>query len=130
MRLPLAIVLAAVLAAPGLAPLRARAQEPALNPAPMTWRGVELGPEQVFEGDYTIDYQTSVFRPDGAPPGEAVWLSGWEDRPGDNGGITRRYHLRFVGRRTVEPGKYGGLGAYKHTILLTHLISWRLLIGN
>lgn len=130
MRLALLLALAVILAAPGLAPVRAWAQPLALDPAPTTWHGVTLGPEQVFEGDFTVDYRTSVFRPDGAPPAEAVWLSGWEDRPGDNGGITRRYHLRFVGRHTVEPGRYGGLGAYKHTILLTHLISWRLLIGN
>jgi hypothetical protein len=122
--------LMASLTALALAPTRAWGQDPVLDAAPMTWHGVQLGPEQVMEGDYTIDFQTSVFRPDGSPAADAVWLSGWEERPGENGGITRRYHLRFVGRRTVEPGKYGGLGAYKHTVLITHLITARLLIDQ
>ena len=101
-----------------------------LNLAPMTWRGAAMGPEQVFEGDYSIDYQTSVFRPEGAQAADALWLSGWQDRPGDNGALGRRYHLRFVGRQTAEPGKYGSLGAYKYTVLITRLISARLLIAQ
>lgn len=125
MRLPAILALALVLATPGLA-----ASQETLNAAPMTWHGVQLSGEQVFEGDYTINYQTSAFRPDGAPAPDAVWLAGWQDRPGDNGGITRVYHLRFVGRQTAEPGKYGSLGAYKHTVLITRLISARLLIGQ
>jgi hypothetical protein len=28
----------------------------------------------------------------------------------------------------VEPGRYGSLGAYKHTVLITRLIAERLLI--
>ncbi|MDB5464592.1 MAG: hypothetical protein JWP23_2981 [Phenylobacterium sp.] len=103
--------------------------EDALDPAPMTWRGVQLGGEQVFEGDFTTNFETSVFRPDGATKAEPLWLAGWEDRPGDNGGLTRRYHIRFVGRRTVESGRYGGLGAYRHEVLITRLISARVLIG-
>ncbi len=97
-----------------------------LDPNPIAWRGAQLGPEQVYEGDFTTDYQTSVLR----LGGETVWLSGWPDRPGDNGGIERRYHIRFIGRHTLEPGRYGGLGAYPHTILLTRLISARVLIGG
>ncbi|HEY2358843.1 MAG TPA: hypothetical protein VGH86_15425, partial [Phenylobacterium sp.] len=69
-----------------------------------------------------------AFTPDGAPKSEAMWLAGWVEHPGDNGDLQRRYHLRFVGRRTVEPGRYGSLGAYKHTVLITKLISARLLI--
>jgi hypothetical protein len=98
-----------------------------MDPNPATWRGVAMGPEQVFEGDYTVDEHTSVFKADGAP-GDGDWLSGWEDRPGDNGGITRRYHIRFVGRRTVNPGQYGSLGKYANEVLLTRLITARLLI--
>lgn len=119
----------AALSAALLAPTLALAQEP-LNSAPMVWHGVQLGAEQVFEGDYAIDYRTSVFRPEGAASAEALWLAGWADRPGDNGALGRRYHLRFVGRQTMEPGQYGGLGAYKHTVLITHLISARLLIAQ
>jgi hypothetical protein len=114
-----AIVLA--LAAPALAQ-----DDGPFDTRPMTWRGAQLGAEQVYEGDFTIDYQTSVLHT-GA---ETVWLSGWQDRPGDNGGITRRYHLRIVGRHTLQPGRYGGLGAYPHTILMTRLISARVLIGQ
>jgi hypothetical protein len=104
--------------------------EDALDPTPMTWHGLQLGPEQIFEGDYANDYQTSAFHADGAPQPEKMWLTGWTDRPGDGGGILRRYHLRFVGRRTVEPGKYGALGAYPHTVLITRLLTARLLIGD
>jgi hypothetical protein len=93
--------LAIALAAPALAQ-----DDGPLDAHPMTWRGAQLGAEQVYEGDFTTDYQTSVLH---TGP-ETVWLSGWQDRPGDNGGITRRYHLRFVGRHTLQPGRYGGLG--------------------
>ena len=123
MRLLTLLAFAGALAAPGLG----LGQE-ALDAKPMTFRGVQLGPEQVFEGDYANDYQTSVFRPDGAAAGDAMWLAGWEDRPGDGGGITRRYHLRFVGRQTVEPGRFGSLGAYRQEVLISRLISSRLLI--
>jgi hypothetical protein len=102
----------------------------ALDPRPMAWRGVQLGGEQLFEGDFTINFETSVFRPDGAPKPDAMWLAGWEDRPGDTGDLPRRYHIRFVGRRTVEPGRYGRLGGYPHTVLITRLISARVLIGK
>jgi hypothetical protein len=103
--------------------------EDALDPTPTTWRGLQLGGEQVFEGDFTTNFETSVFIADGAAKADTLWLAGWEDRPGDNGGLTRRYHIRFVGRRTVEPGRYGGLGAYRHEVLITRLISTRVLIG-
>ena len=122
---------AAVIAAALLGPAAASAQDAGppdakpLDSGPMIWRGAKMGPEQVYEGDFTIDYQTSVLKLEG----ETVWLSGWQDRPGDNGGFTRRYHVRLVGRHTLEPGKYGGLGAYPHTILMTRLISARVLIG-
>jgi len=116
----------AALAAALLAPAMAGAQD-ALDAAPMTWHGLQLGPEQVFEGTFTNDSQTSTFRPDGAAA-DVLWLSGWEDRPGDGGSIVRRYHLRFVGRETVAPGKYGPMGGYRNEVLLTHLISARLLI--
>ncbi|MGZ3404615.1 MAG: hypothetical protein ACXWKO_14460 [Phenylobacterium sp.] len=121
--MPVLAIAAALLAL--AAPALAQDDAP-LDAKPMTWRGVQLGPEQVYEGDFTTDYQTSVLR----TGGETVWLSGWADRPGDNGGITRRYHIRFVGRHTLEPGKFGGLGAYAHTILLTRLLSARVLIGE
>jgi hypothetical protein len=117
----------AVLAAAVLVPAAAHAQ-PALDTNPTTWRGVALGPEQIFEGDYTVDQQTSVFKADGAA--QADWLAGWEDRPGDNGGITRRYHIRFIGRRTTQPGQYGSLGRYAGEVLVTRLISARVLIGG
>ncbi|HEX5264924.1 MAG TPA: hypothetical protein VFW13_15445 [Phenylobacterium sp.] len=123
MRLLAIAVLAVSLSMPGLV----LGQE-ALDPAPMAWRGVQLGPEQIFEGDFSINYETSAFTPDGAPKSEAMWLAGWQEHPGDNGDLQRRYHVRFVGRRTVEPGRYGSLGAYKHTVLITKLISARLLI--
>jgi len=123
MRLLTLLAFAGSLAAAGLA-----SGQDALDTKPLTWRGVQLGPEQVFEGDYTNDYETSVFRPDGAAAADAMWLSGWQDRPGDGGGITRRYHLRFVGRQTVEPGKFGGLGAYGQEVLISRLISSRVLI--
>lgn len=118
-------VLAIALIAPGLA----LGQE-TLDAKPMTWRGVQLGAEQVFEGDFTTNFETSIFRPDGAAPSDTLWLAGWDDRPGDGSALARRYHLRFVGRRTVEPGRYGSLGAYRHTVLITRLISARVLIGQ
>lgn len=123
MRLLTLLAFAGALAASGLA-----SGQDALDTKPMTFRGVQLGPEQVFEGDYTNDYETSVFRPDGAAAADAMWLAGWQDRPGDGGGITRRYHLRFVGRQTVEPGKFGGLGAYRQEVLISRVISSRVLI--
>ena len=121
MRLLVLAALALVLASPA----QGRDDRP-LDPSPTVWRGVQMGPEQVYEGDYAVDYQTSVLR----TGDETVWLSGWPDRPGDNGGLTRRYHIRFVGRHTLQSGKFGSLGAYPHTILLTRLISARLLIGQ
>jgi hypothetical protein len=122
----LAIAFAALLLA---APALAQDDGP-LDPNPTTWRGARMGPEQVYEGDFTVNYETSVFHVDGTPPGETVWLSGWQDRPGDGGGITRRYHIRFVGRHTLQPGKYGGLGAFPHTILVSRLISPPRLIDE
>ena len=125
------LALAVVLAVPPLASAQEAAPaspDAPLDARPITWRGVRMGGEQVFEGDYAIDYETSAFRPDGAA--DPAWLAGWEDRPGDNGGLTRRYHLRFVGRQTLEPGKYGALGAYGREVLITRLISRRLLIGR
>jgi len=119
----LAAALIGIVLASGLA-----VAQDALDSRPMTWRGVQMGPEEHFEGDLTINFETSAFRPDGAPAAEALWLAGWEERPGDNGDLPRRYHLVFVGRRTVEPGKYGSLGAYRRTVLITRLISERLLI--
>jgi hypothetical protein len=129
MRLLVIAALAAALMGLALASGLALAED-ALDPRPTTWRGVQMGGEQLFEGDFAINFETSVFRPDGAPKPEAMWLAGWEDRPGDNGDLPRRYHVRFVGRRTVEPGKYGSLGAYQHTVLITRLISARVLIGK
>jgi hypothetical protein len=123
MRFLAIVAVVAVLAPPGLA----LGQE-GLNPTPLAWHGLQLGAEQVFEGDYTNDSQTSTFRPDGAAAAGTLWLSGWEDRPGDGGSIVRRYHLRFVGRETVQPGPYGPLGGYRNEVLLTRLISARLLI--
>lgn len=123
MRVLAIAMLAATLIAPGLAQ-----SQDTLDPAPMPWRGVTMGAEQVFEGDYTVNYQTSTFLPDGVPKAQTLWLAGWQDRPGDEGDLPRRYHLRFVGRRTVEAGKYGSLGAYAHTVLISRLISARLLI--
>ena len=119
----LAAALIGIVLASGLA-----VAQDALDSRPMSWRGVQLGPEEHFEGDLTINFETSAFRPDGAPATEALWLAGWQERPGDNGDLPRRYHLVFVGRRTVEPGKYGSLGAYRHTVLITRLVSERLLI--
>jgi len=119
----LAAALIGVVLAAGLA-----AAQDGLDPRPMMWRGVQMGPEGHFEGDLTINFETSAFRPDGAPAADAMWLAGWEDHPGDNGDLQRRYHIIFVGRRTVEPGKYGSLGAYAHTVLITRLISTRVLI--
>jgi hypothetical protein len=127
MRYLLIAALAAALIGMVLAAGLAVAQD-GLDPRPMMWRGVQMGPEQDFEGDLTINFETSAFRPDGAPAAEAMWLAGWEERPGDNGDLPRRYHILFVGRRSVEPGKYGSLGAYRHTVLITRLISQRLII--
>lgn len=107
----------------------AGAQEETLDPIPLVVRGVVFGPQQIFEGDYANDAQTSRFNPKGAPPAEADWLVGWEDRPGDGGGILRRYHIRFVGRRTVSPGPYGGPGRYANEVMIDRLISARVLIG-
>ncbi len=111
-----------------LTPFGAVGQE-ALDPVAMVWRGVQLGAERVFEGNLSVNFETSTFRADNASEADTVWLSGWQDRPGDNGGTMRRYHIRFVGRQTMEPGKFGSRGAYKQTVLITRLISTRLLIG-
>ena len=118
--------LAAALIGPGLA----CAQDAPLDSNPTTWHGVAFGPEQAFEGDFTSDYQTSRFHADGAPAGQDDWLAGWRDRAGDGGGIVRRYHLTFVGRRTAAPGQYGSLGKYPNEVLITRLVSARLLIGG
>jgi len=120
MRLAILATLALALIAP------VAAAQTTLDPNPTTWRGVTMGPEQIFEGDYAVDEQTSVFKADGAA--EADWLTGWQDHPGDNGGITRHYHIRFIGRRSVQAGKYGSLGKYTHEVLITHLLSVRVLI--
>lgn len=129
MRFRLIATLVAALIGVLLASGLALAQD-ALDPRPMAWRGQQLGPEQIFEGDYANDFATSAFHADGAPAAEEMWLSGWADRPGDGGGIVRRYHIRFAGRQTVEAGKYGALGAYPHAVLITKLLSARLLIGD
>ncbi len=123
MRFSAILFMIAALASPSLA----FSQDEPLNPNPMTWHGVQLGAERVFEGEFIINYETSTFRPDGAAAEDTVWLSGWEDRPGDSGGITRRYHLRFVGRQTIEPGKFGSLGAFRNNVLITKLLSARLV---
>jgi hypothetical protein len=119
------------LIAPGLSSAQEtpNAAPVSLDARPMTWHGAQMSPEQVFEGDFTTSFDTSTFRPAGAPPADTVWLAGWEDRPGDAAALPRRYHLRFIGRQTVDPGKYGSLGAYKYTVLITHLISARVLIA-
>lgn len=122
MRLAIPLALGLTLAA-----LPAAAQT-TLDPNPSTWRGLAMGPEQIFEGDYTVDEQTSVFLADGER--QRDWLAGWQDRPGDNGGIERRYHIRFIGRRTVQPGQYGSLGKFAHEVLITRLLSVRVLIGR
>ena len=124
MRFPAVAALAAALIAPSLA------WSLELDTRPITWRGVQLAGEQTYEGDFTTNFETSTFRPDGAAAAEAMWLAGWEDRPGDDAALPRRYHIRFVGRRTVEPGRYGSLGAYKHTVLIVRLMSARVLIGQ
>ena len=110
-------------------PLAAVAQE-TLDPLPVVVRGAAYGGEQVMEGDLAVNIQTSPFPADGAPKGADDWLEGWRDRPGDDGGIIRRYHVRFVGRRTAAPGTYGPGGAYQNKVLIDRLISARLLIGG
>lgn len=117
------------IAAALLLPSAVAAQE-ALDPLPLVVRGTAFGAEQVFEGDFTVSSQQSAFHPDGAPRGQDDWLEGWADRPGDNGGIVRRYHIRFVGRRSAAPGKYGPGGAYANQVLIDRLVSARLLIGD
>jgi len=113
-----------------LSPLGAIAQvDPPLDPFPVVVRGAAFGGEQIFEGDFTVDAQLSTFHADGAPREALDWLEGWQDRPGDSGGIVRRYHIRFVGRRTAAPGQFGPGGAYANRMLLDRLISARLLIG-
>jgi hypothetical protein len=132
MRFLPAAALALALTAPGLvAAQETSAASPSisLDAKPMTWHGAQMSPEQVFEGEFTTSFDTSTFRADAAAPADTVWLAGWEDRPGDAAALPRRYHLRFVGRQTVEPSKYGSLGAYKYEVLITHLISARVLIG-
>ena len=113
-----------------LSPLGAAAQDtPQLDPFPVVVRGAAFGGQEVFEGDFTVDAQLSAFHPDGAAKAALDWLEGWQDRPGDNGGIVRRYHIRFVGRRTAAPGQFGPGGAYANRVLIDRLISARLLIG-
>ncbi|MBS0332941.1 MAG: hypothetical protein JSS35_09255 [Proteobacteria bacterium] len=101
-----------------------------LDPKPAVWRGVAFGPEQAMEGDFTVNIQISTFHADGAPKGQDDWLAGWQDRPGDDGGIVRRYHIRFVGRRAAARGQYGPGGAYGGEVLIDRLVSARLLIGG
>ncbi len=107
----------------------ATAQDEGLDPVPIVIHGVVFGPQQTFEGGYTNDHQTSRFHPIGVPPDQTDWLVGWQDRPGDGGGLLRRYHIRFVGRRTVSPGQYGSLGKYANEVMIDRLISARVLIG-
>ena len=47
-----------------------------------------------------------------------MWLQGWTGGSG-------AHHIRFIGRRTVKPGHYGHLGAYRHTVVITDLIDAR-----
>jgi hypothetical protein len=129
-RLPGVRAAAAVsLAAALLGPSAAIGQE-TLDPIPILIHGVAFGAEQTLEGDYTVDIQTSAFHPAGAPKGQDAWLEGWTSRRGDDGGIVRRYHIRFVGRHTVAPGRYGPGGAYADEVVIDKLISARLLIGG
>ena len=125
MRLPIAAALAAALLLPAVA-----AAQDALDPNPTVWHGIQFGPEQAFEGDYTVNIQTSAFHADGGAKGADDWLAGWQDRPGDDGGIIRRYHIRFVGRRTTAAGSYGPGGRYPGEVLIDRLVSARLLIGG
>lgn len=126
------VVAGAIAALPASSPAQGTAAQepPPLDPQPATWHGVAFGPEQAFEGDFTVDVQTSAFHADGAPKGQDDWLVGWPDRPGDDGGIVRRYHIKFVGRRTTTAGAYGPGGTRPGEVLIDRLVSARLLIGG
>jgi hypothetical protein len=109
----LAVLLAAALPAHSL---------PLFDRKPADINGVRYGPEKVYEGDYITNFEASVFQPMGRQ-GEMMWLLGWIDRPGDTAGTSRTYHIRFIGRRTLKPGRYGNMGAFPHQVIVAELIN-------
>lgn len=109
----LAILLTAVTPAHGL---------PLFDRKPAEIDGVRYGPEGVFEGDYITNFEASVFQPMGRRK-EMMWLVGWQERPGDTAGTSRTYHIRFIGRRTAKPGRYGNMGAFPQQVLIAELIN-------
>jgi len=109
----LAVLLAAAVPAQGL---------PLFDRKPAEINGVRYGPEKVYEGDYITNFEASVFQPMGRPK-DMMWLLGWTDRPGDTVGTSRTYHIRFIGRRTAKPGKYGNMGAFPHQVIIAELIN-------
>jgi hypothetical protein len=109
-----ALLLAAATAAHGL---------PLFDRKPTEIDGVRYGPEKVFEGDYISNPESSVFRPMGRPK-DMMWLVGWAEPAGDTtAGPSRTYHIRFIGRRTTKPGKYGNLRAFSHQVVIAELIN-------
>ena len=95
---------------------------PLYDRKPAEINGVRYGPEKVYEGDYITSFESSVFRPMGRP-NEAIWLLGWQARPSDTTGGSHAYHIRFIGRRTTKPGKYGNLRAFSHQVVIAELIN-------
>jgi hypothetical protein len=95
---------------------------PLFDRKPAEINGVRYGPEKVYEGDYITNFEASVFQPMGRPK-DMMWLLGWTDRPGDTVGTSRTYHIRFIGRRTAKPGKYGNMGAFPHQVIIAELIN-------
>ena len=105
------------IAAAGAALLLAAPSKALLDPKPAVVDGVRYDRERIYEGAYTHAFERSDFDPIG-PRGEAMWLLGWTGGSGV-------YHIRFIGRRTASPGRYGHLGAYRHMLLITDMIDSR-----
>lgn len=100
--------------------------KPLFDPKPATIDGVRYAREQVFEGDYLLGFEASIFRPIGRR--DEMWLSGWTDTEVAKPGalpMARLYHIRFIGRRTARPGRYGHLGAYRDAVIITEMIDAR-----
>jgi hypothetical protein len=95
---------------------------PLFDRKPAEIGGVRYGPERIYEGDYITNSEAGVFQPMGRP-NEAMWLVGWPNRPRDTAGTSGAYHIRFIGRRTAKPGKYGALGAFPHQVFVAELIN-------